>query len=718
MNGLIPTPKMATCREGVLSLNTDKPAHLHLYSQSAAIVAGWMTEMLRDDFGLVTRHTMGEPRAAVHVGLLDDLKGNALFRESWLKSPAFASTLGREQGYILEVTPDDIVIGALTEQGLQHGVATLMQLLRRQGHLVTAPCVRIEDWPDFRFRIGADWLLNAEINRWGYERGDGRSSLTARMKRKLDMAARYKINGVWFDGFGWDTERFAGYAQFCRELAAHARRRHIRMAHAGYGGGYGFMYQKHFIYEAPYRGQIFENRLDYPDGEIYDCIGHPLHPTSRRYGTCLSNRMLADLKITEMVKFVYECQPGIMYIHDVDTGNFEMAHEGWRMRCPRCRQQWPDDEMVSERGAAAAYATWFSRVALAINTVQSRDGQYKASRDCLLVFVGPVYTSCRESDSTWQKECEYFGLISKLMGRFPNVQFGIREQFVSDEPNGPRVAMLRERLDAIGNEHGIFVVPFVGGDNYFSDQLVSPGPALHRYYLGADSVYTKTMGSVAEPAQLLCAEYGWNARAPGSYEPAASRAEALVLLKRCTSGTETRPEIYGRGGLLYRACERLYGAQAGQFLAEMFTLGAGEGVFPLLTGWGAASREVAKLLALPEKDAPTRPPYWRRREAMTNQAIALVAQASVAGLPNENVRDDVQWLRICLEVGKRLCQSLCACWEWKVAPSDDARKQALVALNELDNYLRANVPTNTTDPSGGDIVVWHTIWAKLTELIG
>jgi len=701
----MPTPKIVTQSDGALRFAV-KDFCMQSHGAVAEPAGRWLGACLRRDFGVVLREPDGARQPAVHLGLIDDLARLGLAQPKWSASQAFTGPVACEQGYVIRVTPQSLVLAARHPFGLQHGCATALQLLRRTGAQVAAPCCRIEDWPDLRFRVGADWLLNAEVNRWGYERGDGRDATIARMKRKLDLAARYKINVVWFDGFGWDPERRPGYADFARELAAYASERCIRLAHAGYGGGYGFAYQQSQLYSAPYQGRVFENRVSYPDGEVYDCVGEPSYPTSWRYGTCLSNGALAGEKLAELVRFVRECRPGLLYIHDIDAGFYEAAHKGWQRRCAQCWQRWPDDDMASENGAAGAYASWFRQLAEAVNAVRSDDGRYVAERDCELVFVGPLYTACEEPDETWSAACDYFEAVSRLARPFPNVQFGIREQFVSDNPPEPRVAMLKRRLEAAGSGHGVFVVAFAGGDKYYSDQLVAPAPALQRCYEGADTVYTAAFGSVAEPAQVLCAEYAWNANAPGAYEPAVSRNEALERLNRCRSGVETAAAVLGPQGALRRACDLLYGVHAGLWMQELFSLGHGQGVFPLATGWGAATREVNELLNGSPEPQEDRVAHWRRRERLTVKAVSLVETALREPLPDTDVRADLEWLQKSLAIGSRLCRALAACRQWRRDSGEAAHDAARDAVDELAAFVRDNVPTDTVDPVGGDVAAW------------
>lgn len=718
MNNLIPTPKLVSPSSGTVPCQSDVPARIVTHGREAKPAGDWLAGHIGTDLQVATCRTDGGAGGAIHLRLLDRLVAGGVADEGWRSSRAFNTPVGREQGYVLDVTTDSAAIAARGPHGLQHGAATLLQLLRVEEGTLVAPCCRIEDWPDFRFRVGADWLLNVEINRWGYERGDGREALLARMKRKLELAARHKINVVWFDGFGWDTGRVPGYVDFARELGAYASERHIRLAYAGYGGGYGFAYRRSQLYPCPYQGRMFENRRSYPDGESYDCAGLANRAVSRRYGTCLSNAALAELKLAELVEFVRECRPGMLYIHDIDSGGFERTRQGWKLRCARCRERWPDDELASARGAAAAYGDWFRQVATAINAVETDDGRYVAARDCELLFVGPMYTVYRESDEIWSAACDYFAIGSQHLGPCPNAQFGIREQFVSDDPSGPRVATLKRRLNAVGHGHGVMVVPFVGGDNYYNDQLVSVAPALHRYYQGADTVYTMTFGSVAEPAQLVSAEYGWHSTAPGAFDLASSRAEVEDLIERCKAGVEQKAEIFGRDGLLPRACDRLYGPQAGPWLTQLFSLGLGTGVFPLVTGWGSATKEVARLSGGSNEEAGERRVHWQEREALTRTAISLAESALNEPLPDPHVRADIEWLRTGLEAGRRSCRALAACWQWLDERTNASLTDLLRALEDLEHFLADRVPTETTDPIGGDLDVWRATVEELRALSG
>jgi len=673
---IIPTPKMAGLGDGEVPLRTGDG----ISAEAAAAVraAEWLREQLLEQFGIGCDLM---PPGAV---------GKVLFRPGDIG-------LG-EQGYELTVDESGAAIVATHSAGFFHGAASLLQLITPEA----IRFARVLDSPDHRFRV-ADWLLNVEANRWGYDRGDGRAAVLDRLRRKIDQAVRFKLNVIWLDGFGWGVERTPNYAEAVRDLARYARERGIRLAHAGYGGGYGFAYQTSELYSAPYMGQVFENRRPYPDGLLYDCVGEPSYPTSSRYGTCLSNAGLAEAKIAELIRFVESCEPGMLYIHDIDIGGWATGVEGWRRRCGECRERWPRDDLAAEDGMAGAYATWFRMLVEAVDQVKSSDGSYRAERDCEFVFVGPIYTGAEEPDEVWDAECVYFETVSRLVGPAPNVQFGIREQLVSDREPRLRVGELSRRLHAIGNGHGVFVVPFTGGDGYYSDQLVSPSATLNRHYEGATTLYSVNTGSVSEPAQLVAAEYAWNASAPGAAPVAASRDEAAALLDASRSG-DLRPEgLYA--DLLDRVCRRLYGEEAGPVVAQVFAPHPPERR-PVPAIWHTITREVRGLGPHDVPGPAGRRDYWLSRRQASEDAADLVHRAQECDSVSHDAREDLAWLGRCLGVGRLFCQALA---EYYGGSADLDH-----TLTQLDKHIPAS--PEHLDPLGGDVGCWRETLETLRSL--
>ncbi len=705
---VLPTPKSMEFADGALPL-AESLTVAAVGGEEAVRAARWLADQLEIEQGVACRPAERATDAQVIIGLLDDLTRVGLADIAWRRSTAFATPLGRAQGYVLDVGEERAILTALTGDGLRHAAATALQLIGPDGMRRG----RVEDRPDFALRA-ADWLLNVEINRWAYERGDGREALFARLRRKLDLAARCKLNLVWFDGFGWDPERVPGYAQEVRALARYARERGIRLAHTGYGGGYGFVYQQSELYAAPYMGRAFENRRPWPDGPLYDCIGEPHYEESWHWGTCLSNEGLQDAKLAELTRFVAACEPGLLYIHDIDAGRWQGATHAWLRRCDECRRRWPSDDATAPDGMAGAYAAWFRRVVDAVGAIASDDGDYHAARDCGLVFVGPVYAAADEADEDRQAECRYFETVSRLIGPAANVQFGVRELLLSEPSGRPRVRELAERLDAVGAGHGVFVVAFCGGDAYHSDQLVSASPTLNRYFAGARTIYSVHFGGVAEPAQVVAAQYAWNADAPGAAPVADGQAEAMAQLEASRSGTLCPPEVFGQGGLLARACELLYGPCAGPHLAQVFAATAPEDR-PVAMTWHTITREAARLRAPGDIDATTRGQHWRARRRATSAALAQVEEALACGDPLAGTCEDLDWLRRCLELGRRFCVGLALSWE-ALQTGDGAEVAACWA--ELTAHIRSEFPRDRFDPVGGDIAAAEDTAELLREWAG
>jgi len=58
----------------------------------------------------------------------------------------------REEGYIIDVEDEHILIAATTEAGLFYGVQTLRQLLESKEDKIIVPFLRAKDWPEVRYR--------------------------------------------------------------------------------------------------------------------------------------------------------------------------------------------------------------------------------------------------------------------------------------------------------------------------------------------------------------------------------------------------------------------------------------------------------------------------------------------------------------------------------------------------------------------------------------
>lgn len=638
----------------------------------------------------------------------------------------FAKGLSRDarpEAYRLEVGPQGVELLATEPEGLLRASATLLQLFSVDRGIVYAPRVTIVDWPTFRHRCAADWLMNAEVNRWAYDWGDGQAACLARIRRKLDQCFAYKINQVWFDGFGWSLDRAPGYARMMRECNQYARRRGIRLTFGGYGGGYGTSYQPSEIYRCGYFGQTLFNRRPYPDGEEYFCRGMHRIEHSRRYGTCLSNAGLCQAKLDEMRRFVAAVEPGFLYIHDIDTGTYVESQASWRLRCDECRRRWPSDELADPQGQAGALADWYRQIRRSLDGISAASG-YRAARDLTLIFTSPLYACYYEKGPVglWQRETDYFCVLSRLLGPAVNAQFGLREQFYGFGGT-KKIAALRAALDKSGGATGVHVIAFGGGDNYLSDDLVNLSGLMAPFYEGAHSVCLSNGGVHEEPVQILNAELLWAGTPAGCGELPPDEAAVQALFRQMCQGKHRPPEILGPEKIFHRICRRLWGDAAGTEMYLAYLIPGSPGAGPLSRVWWAVTADVARLRAksLPAGfDWRARRAHWQSRKLATDAALAHARRAA-ALRPDE----DLQWFATCLALGSRFCRCMSLAIELRekgdirlYQNDSDLRVRLAATLSDLETQIVACGRNQKTDALGGDPGCWLETVAHLKQLIG
>jgi sialidase-1 len=620
----------------------------------------------------------------------------------------------RPEAYRLQIGPAGIKAVAAEPEGLLRAAATLLQLLSVDGGRVAAPQVEITDWPDVRYRSAADWLLNVECNRWAYDWGDGPKNYLARIERMLDFCFQYKINMVWFDGFGWNVDRFPGYAQLMSHCTRAARRRGIKLVFGGYGGGYGTSYQQSEIYRCGYFGQTFLNRRPWPDGPEYRCRGMGRVAESRRYGTCLSNAGLCAAKIEEMKRFATAVEPGVMYIHDIDAGTWAASEESWKARCDACRQRWPSDDISSPQGQVGALAEWFGRVRTALDGVTTSSG-YRAAQDLTVIFVSPLYTEYYERGPSdlWQREVDYFAALGRLLGPRRNVEIGLREQFYRPG-GGMKIAHLRSAMDRAGNGLAIHVIAFGGGDHYLSDDLANVSGAMTPFYHGAESICLSNGGVHEEPIQVLNAEFLWNGRAAGYRTATSDEPSTVALFRRMCQGRCRPAEIFGPGELFQRICQRLWGPAAGRemYLAYMAPGESGDG--PVSRVWWSVTSCLARLRAKPAAKATdwsAEHSRWLRRLEHTRLALAHARQA--ARLCDH---EQVRWFAQSLDVGSRFAEALVDALQLRIHDDPPVRVHLAQTLRDLEACIPTVSRLEKTDLIGGDPGCWLESIANLREL--
>lgn len=131
-----------------------------------------------------------------------------------------------DEGYLLVVTADQIIVAGETEAGTFYGLQTLKQLVRGEGADAFVPGVRITDWPAMRWRGVSDDISRGPVPTVDY------------IKRQLRTFAAFKLNMHSFymeQTFASSAHPLIGPAggsltpDEIRELVAYARRYHIEL---------------------------------------------------------------------------------------------------------------------------------------------------------------------------------------------------------------------------------------------------------------------------------------------------------------------------------------------------------------------------------------------------------------------------------------------------------------------------------------------------------
>ena len=132
----------------------------------------------------------------------------------------------KDEGYILDVGRDGVVIIAESPTGRFYGVMSLLQMLRREKRSVMVPGVFIRDWPLQKMRGISDDLSRGQV------------STMDNFKKIIRFLARYKLNV--YAPYIEDIFRFKSYPQIGRgrgdltaaemkELDAYAKRYHVQL---------------------------------------------------------------------------------------------------------------------------------------------------------------------------------------------------------------------------------------------------------------------------------------------------------------------------------------------------------------------------------------------------------------------------------------------------------------------------------------------------------
>jgi hexosaminidase len=169
----------------------------------------------------------GRGRRSILIGTIDLPAVRAALQHVDLNSLlGNAAQNSDPEGYVLGVTPDQVVVAGRSSAGVFYGLQTLKQLVQGEGADAYVPGVWIADWPTMRWRGVSDDISRGPVPTVEY------------IKRQLRTEAAFKLNMHSFymeQTFASTAHPLIGPAVGAltpteiRELVAYARRYHIEL---------------------------------------------------------------------------------------------------------------------------------------------------------------------------------------------------------------------------------------------------------------------------------------------------------------------------------------------------------------------------------------------------------------------------------------------------------------------------------------------------------
>ncbi|HYH00820.1 MAG TPA: glycoside hydrolase family 20 zincin-like fold domain-containing protein [Terriglobales bacterium] len=179
---LVPYPKEVKALDG--SFNVTGATRIVInssHAQEDRVAAETLAEEIKDATGQKPRIVIGRGPAngAIYLARLTDDRSlrSALAAKGLATEEKF-----NEEGYVLQVTRDRIIVGGQSGAGLFYGVQTLRQLVKPEKKAATVTAVAIKDWPTMRWRGVHDDISRGPVPTLDY------------MKKQVRLLAEYKMN--------------------------------------------------------------------------------------------------------------------------------------------------------------------------------------------------------------------------------------------------------------------------------------------------------------------------------------------------------------------------------------------------------------------------------------------------------------------------------------------------------------------------------------------
>ncbi len=220
---VIPKPKQVNVGDGRFEVGRDTRIVL---ADNNSVEDRFAAQDFIDDLKATANFALsigkGKPRRQIVIGRIELPSITQALRRNGAEPPA---TLN-DEGYVLLVSPHEVVVAGRTTAGTFYGLQTLKQLVRGEDVGAFIPSVKIIDWPTMRWRGVSDDISRGPVPTVDY------------IKRQIRTEAFFKLNMHSFymeHTFASESNPLIGPAggsltpAEIRELVAYAQRYHVEL---------------------------------------------------------------------------------------------------------------------------------------------------------------------------------------------------------------------------------------------------------------------------------------------------------------------------------------------------------------------------------------------------------------------------------------------------------------------------------------------------------
>ena len=390
---------------------------------------------IKDSFGKNTSKR-------IVAGLFKDVAGELSFK----------AEAQPRQGYVLEVTPEKIVIAGTDENGLRYGWLTLSALLAESGKI---RCARIADYPDFEIRAGhySPYLYSVES-----------------MKKVIDEVFMLRLNLLCTTRILSLLDPMPDTVKVINDYAAS---RGIKCAYTG----------------VPSVEDIVDYKKKIPRGQDSHSYNYRKDEGMfgwKKHAISWSRDDMAEAQAKRAAEYMKKHNFSVCVLHPVDAGGIDNPSR-WNSRSPKCKAKWGNDFFAAQEHLIKIYC----------DTIKKYNPQGE------IYYVAYPYMPALLLKG---KFAEHVRRVNKLLGS--DVKLIVREGLVKDMQNLHKISP--DLYTVIYPFQHDYLNIHCNGGRYFTTFYQNGLKSITGYEIWSPA------GNLGNASRLTYTEYMWNHNAPGA----------------------------------------------------------------------------------------------------------------------------------------------------------------------------------------------------------